>query len=77
VTGDTAAQTTTGVYRKKSKDVFFFSRSRFGSRRTMHEVVIVSFARTAIGSMGGVLASLSAPALGSSAIKAAVERAGA
>jgi acetyl-CoA C-acetyltransferase len=43
----------------------------------MHEVVIVSFARTAIGSMGGVLASLSAPALGSAAIKAAVERAGA
>lgn len=41
------------------------------------EVVIVSFARTPIGSFNGVLSSLTAPQLGSVAIRAAVERAGA
>jgi len=40
------------------------------------EVVIVSMARTPIASMGGSLASMSAPELGSVAIAAAVERAG-
>ncbi|UKJ06361.1 acetyl-CoA C-acyltransferase [Solitalea lacus] len=42
----------------------------------MKEVVIVSVARTPIGSMGGSLSSLSATKLGAIAIKAAVERAG-
>ncbi|REJ80364.1 MAG: acetyl-CoA C-acyltransferase [Bacteroidetes bacterium] len=40
----------------------------------MKEVVIVSAVRTPIGSFGGSLSSLSAPALGSAAIKAALER---
>ena len=39
------------------------------------EVVIVSYARTPIGAFGGSLASLSAPQLGSVAIKAALDRA--
>ena len=42
----------------------------------MNEVVIVSAARTPIGSFGGSLSSLSASQLGAAAIKAAVERAG-
>lgn len=42
----------------------------------MREVVIVSAARTAIGSFGGALASLPAPRLGAVVIQAAVERAG-
>lgn len=40
------------------------------------EVVVLSAARTPIGSFGGALASLSAPRLGAIAIAAAVERAG-
>ncbi len=42
----------------------------------MKEVYIVSVARTAIGSMSGVLAPLSAVQLGTQAIKKAIERAG-
>jgi acetyl-CoA C-acetyltransferase len=42
----------------------------------MKEIVIVGAARTPIGSFLGTLASLSAPKLGSIAIKAALERAG-
>ena len=42
----------------------------------MREVVIASAVRTPIGSFQGALASLSAPKLGATAIKAAVERAG-
>jgi acetyl-CoA C-acetyltransferase len=42
----------------------------------MNEVVIVSAARTPIGSFGGSLSSLSASQLGAVAIKAAVDRAG-
>lgn len=42
----------------------------------MKEVVIVSAARTPIGSFGGSLSSFSAPQLGAIAIKAAVKRAG-
>jgi len=42
----------------------------------MNEVVIVSAARTPIGSFGGCLSALSATQLGAAAIKAAVERAG-
>ncbi|MFM6954559.1 MAG: acetyl-CoA C-acyltransferase [Sphingobacteriaceae bacterium] len=42
----------------------------------MNEVVIVSAARTPIGSFGGSLSALSASQLGAAAIKAAVERAG-
>jgi acetyl-CoA C-acetyltransferase len=41
-----------------------------------HEAWIVSAARTPIGGFGGALASLSAPALGSVALRAAVARAG-
>ncbi len=42
----------------------------------MHDVVIVSAARTPIGSFQGSLSDFTAPRLGSLAIKAAVERAG-
>ena len=42
----------------------------------MKEVYIVSIARTPIGSFGGALASVTAPQLGATVIKAAVERAG-
>ena len=42
----------------------------------MKEVVIVSAARTPIGSFQGALASLSAPKLGAIAIKEALERGG-
>lgn len=42
----------------------------------MNEVYILSVARTPIGSLGGVLSSLTAPQLGAIAIKAAIERAG-
>ncbi len=41
----------------------------------MHEVYIMSIARTPIGSIGGSLASLTAPQLGAAAMKAAIERA--
>ena len=42
----------------------------------MKEVYIVSATRTAIGSFGGGLSSLSATQLGAMAIKSAVEKAG-
>ena len=42
----------------------------------MREVVIVSAARTAIGSFGGTLKDVSTRELGATVIKAAVERAG-
>ncbi len=42
----------------------------------MHDVVIVSVARTPIGSFQGALSDFTAPKLGAIAIKAAVERAG-
>lgn len=42
----------------------------------MKEVVIVSVARTPIGSFGGGLSSLTAPQLGAKAIEAALKRAG-
>ncbi len=42
----------------------------------MHDVVIVSAARTPIGSFQGALSDMTAPKLGAIAIKAAVERAG-
>lgn len=52
------------------------------SRRLVHsqvndtDVVVVSFARTPIGKLGGALSSMKAPQLGSHAINAAIERAG-
>lgn len=42
----------------------------------MREVYIVSMSRTPIGSFGGALAALTAPQLGATAIKSAIERAG-
>ena len=42
----------------------------------MSDIVIVSAARTPVGSFNGALSSLPAAALGSIAIKAALERAG-
>ncbi|XP_078258603.1 acetyl-CoA acetyltransferase, mitochondrial [Rhinoraja longicauda] len=48
----------------------------YSSGTTLNEVVIVSAARTPIGSFKGCLSSLTAPQLGSIAIKAAIERAG-
>ncbi|GAC1346313.1 MAG: acetyl-CoA C-acetyltransferase [Myxococcales bacterium] len=44
--------------------------------RSVHEVVIVGAARTAIGSFQGALATVPAPRLGAVVIKAALERAG-
>lgn len=46
------------------------------SRQESREVVIVSAARTPIGSFGGALSTISAPQLGAVAIKAALQRAG-
>ena len=43
---------------------------------TMHQAVIVSAVRTAIGKFGGSLASMSAPDLGAIVIRAALERCG-
>ena len=42
----------------------------------MKEVVIVSIARTPVGSFGGNMSSFTAPQMGAIAIKAAIERAG-
>jgi acetyl-CoA C-acetyltransferase len=42
----------------------------------MKEVFILSIARTPIGSLGGVISTVSAPQLGATAIKAALQRAG-
>ena len=42
----------------------------------MKEVVIVSAVRTPMGSFGGALSSVPAPALGAAAIKGALEKAG-
>jgi acetyl-CoA C-acetyltransferase len=44
--------------------------------RIMNEVAIVSVARTAIGSFGGALSTVSAPNLGAAAIKGALDKAG-
>jgi acetyl-CoA C-acetyltransferase len=46
------------------------------SSAPLKDAVIVSFARTPIGSIGGSLAAHTAPQLGSFAIKGALERAG-
>ncbi|GLG97783.1 Uncharacterized protein GBIM_04470 [Gryllus bimaculatus] len=59
-----------------SKKVLLRQLRRFSSDVKLNEVVIVSTARTPMGSFGGSLASLSAPKLGSIAIQAAIERAG-
>ena len=40
----------------------------------MKEVVIVSAVRTPMGSFGGVLSSISAPSLGATAIRGALEK---
>lgn len=45
------------------------------NKTTMKEVYIISAVRTPIGSFGGVLSGLSAPQLGSTAIKGALEKA--
>jgi acetyl-CoA C-acetyltransferase len=50
---------------------------RFFSSSSARDVVIVSFARTPIGSISGILSTFSATQLGAHAIKAAVSRAGA
>ncbi len=47
------------------------------SRPHMPDVYIVSAARTPIGGFGGALANLSAPELGATALRAAIDRAGA
>lgn len=47
----------------------------YSTQRNMEDVVIVSAVRTPIGSMGGSLASLTAPELGALAIKGALQRA--
>ena len=46
------------------------------SKSAEDPIVIVGMARTAMGGFQGALAPLTAPQLGSAAIKAAVERAG-
>eukprot|EP00298_Acanthocystis_sp_HF-20_P009474 c18323_g1_i1.p1 GENE.c18323_g1_i1~~c18323_g1_i1.p1 ORF type:complete len:438 (-),score=214.89 c18323_g1_i1:17-1279(-) len=45
-------------------------------KASLHEAVIVSTARTPIGSFGGSMASITAPRLGAIAIRSAVQRAG-
>lgn len=52
------------------------TRRRYASGPQLNEVVIASAVRTPIGSFKGCLSTVSAPKLGSVAIKAAVERAG-
>ena len=54
----------------------FMPREHGQERGNMREVVIVSAARTAIGSFGGSLAAISAVDLGATAAKGAMERAG-
>ncbi|XP_018025163.2 acetyl-CoA acetyltransferase, mitochondrial [Hyalella azteca] len=53
-----------------------FGRSYCSSARSLNDVVIVSAARTPIGSFRSSLSAFSAPELGAVAIKAAVERSG-
>jgi hypothetical protein len=58
-----------------------FSRQFNLQRRSLssfsdNDVVVASFARSPIGKLGGALASVTAPRLGSHCIEAAVERAG-
>lgn len=53
-----------------------FSSSAAAASSGLKDAVIVSFARTPIGSIGGSLASFSAPQLGSIAIKEALSRGG-
>lgn len=53
-----------------------FALGRGERNRIMEEVVIISGARTAIGTFGGALKDITAAQLGSAAIRAAVERAG-
>jgi len=58
----------------------FCSKNTFTSKRQFHQtslqdVVIVSGARTPIGSFQGKLATLTAPELGATALKSAIERA--
>ena len=53
-----------------------FSSIRLSSSKTFNEVVIVSAARTPVGSFQSSLAAVSATKLGSIAIEAAVQRAG-
>src|SRR5947209_4925625 len=52
------------------------TRMEMAQERKVHEVVIVGAARTPIGAFLGTLASVPAPRLGATAIKAALERAG-
>lgn len=52
------------------------SRRMFGTAAGLRDVVIVAAARTPIGAIGGSLAALTAPQLGSIAIKGALAKAG-
>eukprot|EP01112_Ceratiomyxa_fruticulosa_P015770 TRINITY_DN4688_c0_g1_i1.p1 TRINITY_DN4688_c0_g1~~TRINITY_DN4688_c0_g1_i1.p1 ORF type:complete len:423 (+),score=86.27 TRINITY_DN4688_c0_g1_i1:113-1381(+) len=54
----------------------YFSRSYHVDGGKLHEVVIVSFARTPIGCLGGALSTVPGVQLQSTAIKAAVSKAG-
>uniref|UniRef100_H2ZZA7 acetyl-CoA C-acetyltransferase n=1 Tax=Latimeria chalumnae TaxID=7897 RepID=H2ZZA7_LATCH len=63
------------------RSIFFFLHKAFvrrgyASGPTLNEVVIVSAARTPVGSFKGSLSTLSSTKLGTIAIKAAIERAG-
>ncbi|XP_074649229.1 acetyl-CoA acetyltransferase, mitochondrial-like [Tubulanus polymorphus] len=59
-----------------SKTSARFSSRRFSQASALNDVVVVSAVRTPIGSFRSSLAALSAPRLGTFAIKAAVEQAG-
>lgn len=50
--------------------------ARSQSQSTIHDVYILSAARTPVGSFNGALKKLSAPQLGVTAVKSALERAG-
>ena len=63
---------TTKTAHTAAKKRIFAANSQF----FMREVYIVSMSRTPIGSFGGALAALTAPQLGATAIKSAIERAG-
>jgi acetyl-CoA C-acetyltransferase len=58
------------------RELFISKDKKIGGRRYMRDVVIVSAARTPIGSYGGALKEISAVTLGTIAVKEAIKRAG-
>ena len=74
-------QNITSALTSRRKSIFFTSKAGKKASKTnlsleMKKAVLVSYARTPIGKLGGGLASQSATQLGALAVKAAVTRAG-